>query len=114
MGDAELASDRLRGDLVVASQHDNFEARSFECLQRLRRRGLDRVGNGEKSCERTIECNKNHGRPIFAQPIRFAVQGLRVDSGVRHDARITDCHALTANEACHAFAGGRVKIINCQ
>ena len=47
LGDAELASDSLRGNLVVASQHDHADALSLQPRDRVGRGGLDRVGNGE-------------------------------------------------------------------
>ena len=57
--DAQLAADGFGRGLAVAREHHDADARRLQRLQRLRRRGLDGVGNGHEAGQLAVHADED-------------------------------------------------------
>src|SRR3546814_948786 len=55
--DAEAPRDRLGGDAIVPSEHDDFDSSFAQRRKRLARRLLDRLGDGDETGTLTVDRN---------------------------------------------------------
>ncbi len=77
--DAELPRDGFGRGFIVAGQHDDADALAMQRVQRLRRRRLDRIGDGEDAAGPAIDPDIDRGGAIMTQRICLAGQ-LRATS----------------------------------
>src|SRR3546814_19188501 len=53
--DAEAPRDRLGGDAIVSSEHDDLDSSFAQRRKRLARRLLDRIGDGDDACGLAVD-----------------------------------------------------------
>ena len=107
-----LLRDGVRRGPVVAGQHDDLDALGRQRLQRVRRRCLHRIGNGEQSRELAVDGDVDHGRAVAAQTLALFVQRLRVDAERLQEVRIAEHDGLAVDLAGRALAGRRVELLH--
>ena len=74
VGDAEAFCDGVRRGPVVAGQHDDLDALGRQRFERIRRRRLHGVRNGEQACQLAVDRHVDHGRALAAQTLALIVQ----------------------------------------
>ena len=95
-----VAADRASGGLVVAGQHDDPQAVGVQQADRLRRRGLDRIGDGEKAREPSIDRSEHHRLATLPTSVGFGRERRRLPHpDVRAALR---CRAMTRRLVNHS------------
>ena len=74
----ESAGNLTGGLLVVARQHDNFEAGAMQIFNGFRRAGLDRIRNGEQTCRLTLD---PHPDDSVSLPLKFVRERYQAAEG---------------------------------
>ena len=113
VGDAKAARDGLRRGPVVAGQHDDVDALRRQRLQRLRRRRLHRVGDGEHSRQLAVdgdEDRQSRRRRADARPARSS-DAVSMPSDCRKSA-LPSTMRLAVDLADRALAGRRVEFLD--
>ena len=70
LANAKLARDGLGGARVVAGEHEEVEAQSTQLIERLRRRGLDRVRHRQKPGGTAVHRREDGGRALRLETAR--------------------------------------------
>jgi len=61
---AELSRDGFGGPLIIAREHDHFDAKLLKIFDRIRRRFLDRIGDGKNANSTPIDTHKHRRLPL--------------------------------------------------
>ncbi len=96
---SSLPGDRLGRGAVVAGQHDDAQPEGAQATQRLRRRRLDRVGDGDHPGGAAFDRQIQHRRAIAPQRIGFGLKVVRRDAEVAHQAGVAQRHRLPVHLA---------------
>ena len=99
VGDAELPRDGVGRGPVVAGQHDDLDAFGRQRLQRIRRRRLDRIGDGEQPRQLAVDGDVDHGGAVAAQALALVVQRLRIDAERLQEVRVAE-HDASCRRPC--------------
>ncbi len=82
---------------------------SASALQRVRRRRLDRVGDGDDAGGLAVDRDEDRGGAVLAQPFRLLIQRIGGDAELRQEFGVADRHAPALDHADRALAGRRVE-----
>ena len=96
LGDAEPARDGLRGRAVVAGQHHDADAVCAQRLERVGRRRLDRVGDGDDARGLAVDRDEDRGGAVLPQPLGLGCRAQRCR-----------CRARRGTRRCRSPRGGR-------
>ncbi len=108
--DAELARHGLGGGAVVAGEHDDADALGMKVGDRLRRRLLDRIGDGDDAGRLAIDRRpaRRWRRPRASRP--RSASGVDGDALAGEEAGIADDAGDAVDAALGALAGRAVEI----
>ena len=98
--------------LVVAGRHDDLQAALMQRADRVGRRRLDRIGDGDDAGELAVGGDE-HRRPAFgAQRVGTCGQRRDVDAGIVHQRLVAERDArLASTVPGDALAGHRLEIL---
>ena len=102
--DAKLGSHRARGCRVVAGEHEKAYAGGPQGGDRTGGSAFDRIGNGEHSSGRSINCDEDDRRAVLAKLISFAGKATEFHVRLAQHARVTDHQAVPVKRTGHTFA----------
>src|SRR5690606_21442742 len=106
---AELPRDRLGGGAVIAGEHDDADAFAVQRLQRLGRRPLYGIGDGEDARDLAIHGGEDRGRAIGAELVGYVRERVRGDADLHQILRVAERDCLALDLADDTLADGRVE-----
>ena len=106
-----FARHRLGGARVVAGRHDDLQTAGVQRLDRLGRRRLDRIGDGDDAGQPAVDGDEHRRLALGGAARRPSLASARgVDAQVRHHRLIAERDRLAVDRAAHALAGDRLEI----
>ncbi len=108
---AELASDRLGGTLVVACRHNDSQPKAVELADCVCGAFLDRISNGDDTGETAINGDEHGCLALGAEFIGVVVGVVRGNSEVAHHGAVAQCNGTSFHQARYTFARDGIELV---
>ena len=99
----------LRRALIVAGRHDDPQAPVVQRPDRLGRRRLDRIGDGDDAGQPFVDGNEHRRLAFGLQRLGFGRQGRGVDAEIGHHGGVAERDLPARHRAGNALAGDRLE-----